>query len=429
MISFLHYRRKGGSIGLGDSAMTRVRLSIQGMAAGGDGVARKGSLVYFVQGAITGDEVEAQITDTRPSFARARVRKILTPSPHRIAPQCPEHEQCGGCPWAVASYPFQLEAKRIMVIDALDRLGGLSGAGDLVSEVIPSPSPIGYRNRIRLHVDRGRAGFHAPGSNRLVPATSCSLAHSSLNRVLSLLSDVDLSGMTSVELRTDSSSVQVILNGDGSLSTGATDRIHSLQSVSGVISSPATVLGSPYLYHTIRGTRFRVGYSSFFQVNTLQAERMYGVVEEMLEPSPGDSLLDVYSGVGAAGLSLSRPIASLIGVEQSRDAVEDARHNARIAGMEKARFVAGRAERVMARARNKPTLTIVNPPRTGCHPAVLSGLTELGPERVVYVSCNPATLARDVKRWSGAYRPLRVTPLDMFPQTGHVEAVVLMEKE
>ncbi|MDI3279846.1 MAG: 23S rRNA (uracil(1939)-C(5))-methyltransferase RlmD [Bacillota bacterium] len=451
------------------------RLRIEDLAHEGEGVGRCAGLAVFIPLALPGDLAEVQIQEVRRHYARGRLLRLVEPSPERVKPPCPSWPRCGGCQLPHLDYRAQLDRKRRLVEAALRRLGHLEEVP--VRETLGMDEPWFYRNKAQFPV-RGRPGhlemgFFARGTHQVVPIDQCRIHHPLISRTLQVVKPLleeyrvppydEESGrglLRHVAVRVGFRTGEVLLTfvtAASSFPPGpeVAERLRAaLPEVVGVaqnvnprrtnvIFGPETFLlaGRGYILEELCGVRFRISPTSFFQVNPRQAEVLYarvaryaGLAEEReaggANPVPeAPTLLDLYSGIGSIALCLAGRAGRVIGVEEAEEAVRDARENARLNGIANAEFRCGPVEEVLPRLAAeglRPDIAVLDPPRSGCSPQVLDTVAELAAPRLVYVSCHPATLARDLARLrQRGYQAVEVQPVDMFPQTSHVEAVAL----
>ena len=468
-----------------------VCLDVKGLDVHGDGVARgPEGLVVFVAGGVPGDRVQAVITQRAGSYARARVVEVLTPSPHRVQPPCPVVGRCGGCPLMTLAYPEQLERKRELVRQALQRLGPAPAGGWEVLPTIGMEHPWAYRNRAQFPVaGDGRGGvvlgFYRRGTHEVVPVDRCAVAHPTVcsvaqagRRLLErwglepydetahrgfvrhLVARVgQFTGQALALLVTRTPEQGPLRQLARRWAQEVPQLVGVVQNVqpqrTNVILGPYSVplWGQPYLEERLGHLRLRLSATAFFQVNSLQALRVYETVRSLVaglrraRPGRRLRLVDLYCGAGGIGLYCAGEADELVGVEERPEAVDDARYNARLNGVSHARFVTGRVEEILSgglelgagpggEAGSVLTAVVVDPPRAGLAPGVVRTLAATGPPLWVYVSCNAATMARDLGqflRWARErgwrYRPGPVQPVDMFPHTAHVEAVACLVRE
>ena len=442
-------------------------LSITGYTAEGRGVGRLLGAAVFVPGAALGDTLNVRILKTEKTYAYGKIEEIRTPSPDRIAPDCPQFGKCGGCAFRHLRYEAECRAKEQRVRDALERIGGCDP--DLVQPIHPAASPDRYRNKAQFPLgldENGRlsAGFFAPHSHRIVPCEDCLLQpevfRSAVRAVKrwhretgeSVYDEGTGKGrMRHLYLRAamGDGGVMVCLVVNGSavhneprLVELLREAVPGLQSVvlntntkrTNVILGPSsrTVWGEDHLTDTLCGLRFSISPHSFYQVNRDGAERLYEKAAEYAALSGNETLFDLYCGTGTIGLSMARKAGRLIGVEVVEQAVADARENARRNGIENAAFFCEDAPKAAARLKAqgvRPDVVVLDPPRKGCGEALVRTVSEMAPRRVVYVSCDPATLARDLKTFSACGYTLReATPFDLFPRTAHVECAAWLSR-
>ncbi len=412
--------------------MARARVTLTDVAFGGEAIGRLDGRVVFVPYGLLGEEVEIELVEDHRDYARGEIVAILTRSPQRVEPPCQYFGACGGCQWQHAAYPAQLELKRKVVADQLRRIGGFSEAEQLVRPTIGMVSPWEYRNQARFAFGRkyGELCFTRRGTHRLLRIDYCHIAQPGINARLAALQR-RLPGLRlhQIVLRASSTTGQALVS-------------PSLPPEAGVES------GQPFLEEEILTRRYRVSADVFFQVNTRReprplpaavgvprvplppgglsiADLLALLVLDRLEPRPDDLVLDLYCGVGTFSALLAPLVGQVIGIEESAPAVRDARHNC--ADLPNVRFVLGKSEHALLDAAWRPTAVVLDPARVGCAPEVLRALVGMQPERVVYVSCDPATLARDLRLLrDGGYRLVEAQPLDMFPHTYHVETVATL---
>ncbi len=440
------------------------RASVENWSAEGMGVARLGGLVVFIQGGVPGDVCDIQILKLSGHASWARLVKLVTPSPHRVIPACPAWPLCGGCDFQHVSYAEELRAKTARVQEALRRIGGVSLE---IEETIGADTVQAYRNKAIFPVGcrDGAAvtGFFRRRSHDIVASESCEIQSPAANTAARAVRGwMDAYGIPAYDEKTHSGLVRQIFvrtNAAGQAlvclvctkdSLPHTPALlcslqESLPSLAGVVvninsSHTNTVLsdrfvtlwGNPYLEDMLGGLVFRLSVPSFYQINRAQAQRLYARASEYAALDKTQKALDLYCGTGTITLTLAQTAGSVVGVEVVPEAVEDARENARRNGVENARFFcadASQTAQLLEKIRFSPDVVCVDPPRKGLDGAVIDCIETLAPARVVYISCDPATLARDIKLLSArGFSPVRATVVDMFPRTVHVETVVLMTK-
>ena len=447
-----------------------LTLRIERLSSDGSGVAHSADgEAVFVPGTAPGDEARVRIVKDCGRYAFGILDELLTPSPDRIPVDCPVAGPCGGCSLRHLDYAAELRAKQESVLDAFRRIGGLEVP---VLDILPSPDVDRYRNKVQfpVGVDKNGApciGFFAGRTHRIVPCPDCKLQPSVLNEIGNALCAFfaqqgirpydEQSGKGLVRhifLRRGAHSGQIMvclvctrakLPHAEQLCTALREQFPAISTILLNVNAKNTnvILGSEnhilygpgYIEDTLCGVPVRLGPLSFYQVNTLAAERLYGVAAQYAQLTPDDALLDLYCGMGTIGLSMAGQCRELIGVEIVPEAIESAKANAARMGeavAAKSRFFcadAGQAATRLAAEGLHPDIVMLDPPRKGCDEATLSAVVRMAPRRVVYVSCNPATAARDAA-WleQNGYHAEKVQPVDLFPRTKHVEAVLLLTK-
>ncbi|MBC7232086.1 MAG: 23S rRNA (uracil(1939)-C(5))-methyltransferase RlmD [Chloroflexi bacterium] len=405
-----------------------LTIVLSDMAHGGEAVGRYEGKAIFVPYAIPGESVRVYIVQDKGRFAHARLLEVLTPSPQRVQPPCPYFGLCGGCHWQHLSYEAQLEHKRSIVRSQLQHIAGLPEAN--VRPTLGMTNPWHYRNHVQFHVSLdGQLGFVAADDPRVVPIEQCLLLHPLLQDLFDSL-DIELTGLQRLSLRAGVNTGEQMIIFE--IEADQPPELETELPVSCVLlladGTPVTLLGSPYFHERVADRLYRISAPSFFQVNTDQTEVLLSVVSAYLDPTPESIVLDVYCGVGTFGLAIAAKAKQVIGIESNPVALADAQANA--AGTDNVRFIGGLAEEIIPTLDVQSPLVLVDPPRAGVDKNALSALVRLGSPRIVYVSCDPATLARDIQRLlASGYRLCEVQPIDMFPQTYHIECVALLERQ
>lgn len=402
-----------------------LELALTDLAHGGDAVGRHDGRAVFVPLGIPGERVRVAVVERRRRYARARLLEVLHPSPDRVEPPCPYYGRCGGCQLQHVAYPRQLALKAHVVRAQLERIG--HQADPPLLPMLGMDDPWRYRNNAQFRVDRQRrVGYLALGSSDVVPVDECLQIEDAVRAAWKGL-DGDLRGTERLVVRAGVRTGDGLLVIEGRAPEPPRVRPRAVDSClyRHRDREPRVLQGSPHLHEAVRGRTFRVSADAFFQVNTRQAERLVDLVDDYLQVREGETVVDAYCGVGLFALSVTEGAARVVGIEAHPAAVRDARANA--AGREDVTILRGRVEDVAPELPERVDAVIVDPPRAGCDEAALEALASRGPSRVVYVSCDPATLARDVARLGGlGYRLTRVRPVDVFPQTYHIECVALL---
>lgn len=458
----------------------REAVTLLDMAAEGKCIARIEEKVYFVEGGVPGDVVDILVEKDKKSYAEARVYRLIEPSTDRQPAFCSHFGICGGCKWQNLAYARQLELKAKQVKDAFERIGKVNEGTWF--PILPSEKTTYYRNKLEFtysdsrwlekvdmdHDNRGSMnalGFHIPRRfDKILDIDHCYLQPEPSNAIriwakkyaeekgLAFYNQRQQVGfMRNVMIRTSSTGeVMVVVIFSQNRAAVIDDFMSSLYAhfpeitclqyiVNPKLNSAFHDLevhhyaGQPFMMEAMEELRFRVGATSFYQTNSDQALALYRLVDKLAATTKNDLIYDLYTGTGTIAQFLARKAKHVVGVEYVEAAVEDARQNAILNGLENTTFYAGDMAKVLNPefiAKNgKPQIVITDPPRAGMHPEVVAQLVEMAPDRIVYVSCNPATQARDLALLSDFYRVDEIHPVDMFPHTHHVENVVLLKKK
>lgn len=458
------------------AAEAPIEVEVAGLAFGGRGIARREGLAIFIDGVVPGDRALIRIVRRRRNYAEARLLEIRSASPDRVEPPCPYSGRCGGCTWQFIAYERQIAVKREHVQESLARIGGLSEVP--VHPTLPAPEPFGYRNKMEFTcsdrpwllpadfaqggVREGFAlGLHVPGTfSKVIDIAACLLQPEPGNRILAAVREamkrsgrppynlkshegfwrfavlrhaVD-SGRWMVNLVTAVHAPEVLAPAAARLAAAcpeiATVVNNATARKAGVAvgESEAVISGEGFLRERIAGYRFDISANSFFQTNTRGAERLYSVVARFARLTGRETLLDLFCGTGAIAITLAGGCREAVGVELSAAAVADARRNCRLNGVANCRFLQGDLAERLPEIGVKPEVVVVDPPRAGLPARAVRQILDLAPERIVYVSCNPTTLARDLALLAAAYEVREVQPVDLFPQTFHIESVARLER-
>ncbi len=433
----------------------------------GSGICKINGIAVFVPSTAVGDVISVKIVKTAKNYAFGIVDKIIAPSEYRIEPNCGIFKKCGGCTFRHINYTAELEFKQRRVIDAVTRIGGVDG--NIVSGIIGAENCDFYRNKAQLPITADsngkiRVGFFAPRSHRVIPLDECNLQSKVFNSAIEIFlkwangvnikpyNEQTHSGIfrhlyLRYAQKTDELMVCVIANAnkfkhEKQLVQMLADVLPNLKTVvlntnmekTNVITGKTcrTLYGEGYITDILCGLKFRISPLSFYQVNRNQAERLYSLVSEYANLKPNETLFDLYCGTGTIGLTMAHKVKRLIGVEIIPQAIDDANKNAVLNNVTNAEFIcsdASSAANELSKRKIKPDCIVLDPPRKGCDSDLIKTVFEMSPSRVVYVSCDPATLARDIKIFSSyGYNAEKITPVDLFPRTGHVECVVLMSR-
>jgi 23S rRNA (uracil1939-C5)-methyltransferase len=417
-----------------------VTLECLRLISDGSGIGYLNGIATFVPGLLPGETGEVEVYETKKKWQRARLLRIIKPSPERIAAPCSVFGGCGGCQLQHMTYEETLLWKNHWVEDALSRIGKISVR---VKHVIGMPVPWRYRNKARLHREpSGRIGYYKEKSKDLVHFPDCLLLSERMNRWIRLTEEFLTEGYAEIHTLTFRENTRgeglLLLEGPSSLTVLIAEKNaeffaalfkEGIRSVwrNDSVGGLAPVWGTEVFRHTILGMNFNVSPFSFLQVNPLQTEVLYSRVLAGAALTGNETVWDLYSGIGTLTLALASKAKKVTGIEENPYAVKDAIQNAVNNADGNVEFLQGKVELQIMNLDGQPDVVVLDPPRTGMHPNVRQRLLELKPQRIIYVSCDPGTLARDLGVLTlGGYRVESVQPLDMFPWTQHVESIVLM---
>lgn len=401
-------------------------ITLNNLTYGGDALGHlPDGKAVFVPFALPGERVRLRLTEEKRGHARAELVEVLEPSGDRVLPRCKHYSVCGGCQYQHLSYTSQLHFKTIIVRDLLERIGGVAHSN--VNPAVPSAREWYYRNAVQFHLDeKGKVGYLAAASHNVVPISECFLPEEPLNALWPLLDMEALTGLERVELRLGSHEETMIVleSNDPQPPEFTVD-----MPVSAVYDGPdgqVVLAGDQSLIMDVLGRSFQVSAPSFFQVNTWQAEEVVKHLLSILPLTSSSVVLDVYCGVGLFSAFLAPRVRRVIGIELSPSACEDFAAN--LDEFENVDLYIGPAEEILPTLKVNAEMAVVDPPRSGVERAALQALVEMAPMWIAYISCDPATLARDARRLMDAgYTLQQVTPFDLFPQTYHIETISLFK--
>ena len=446
-----------------------VKVTIEDIGVNGEGIGKVDGYTLFIKDAVIGDVVEAKVTKAKKNYGYARLVNIADESEFRVTPRCDVARQCGGCQIQAMSYARQLEYKNEKVRNNLIRLGGVTEEllDEVMEPVCGMEEPYRYRNKAQFPVGTDRegniiTGFYAGRTHQIIPHMDCAIGRAEnkeiLNIIISFMKEFGLSPYDETShkglvrhilirtgYRTGEIMVCLVINGNGvphgdilaerlAEIPGMTSVTYSVnrEKTNVIMGREAGLLwGQAYITDYIGDIKYQISPLSFYQINPVQTERLYETALEYAGLHGDETVWDLYCGIGTISLFLAQKAKHVYGVEIVPQAIEDAKKNAQINGIENARFYVGKAEDVLPEKYENDgihaDIIVVDPPRKGCEESVLHTMVKMRPERIVYVSCDSATLARDVKYLRGSgYEVKRVKAVDMFPHTGHVETVVML---
>lgn len=448
-----------------------VEVTIQDLNDTGEGVGRFGSRVVFVPDTVSGDRVLVRLVRLKSNYATGKLHQLLDPSPHRIRPHCIVADKCGSCQWQHVAYDYQQSAKHNLVVQALERIGGFTCPP--VAPILTTDSSLAYRNKATYSIKRSstgrvQAGYYQKGSHQLVNLNQCPVQDSRLNPLLAeIKQDIEQMGwsvyderrhqgrLRHLSLRIGRRTGEMLLTlvstnwNLGDLAVQAQKWLTRYPNLVGVCvnhnpnrtnaifgEETRCIAGQPHLREELAGIEFQLRPETFFQVNTEAAEALLNVIVEQLALSGDEVLVDAYCGIGTFTLPLAQRVRQAIGLEVQAASVEQAQLNAQLNGIDNVIFKTGAVETLLPQLGIAPDIVLLDPPRKGCvsatgsktSRAIIETLLQISPRRIVYISCKPATLARDLKLLyqTGGYQLTHIQPADFFPQTSHVECAAFL---
>lgn len=437
-------------------------LTIKRLGINGEGVGYFKKKVVFVPGALPGEEIVAEATNVQPKFSEAKIKKIRKPSPHRIKPPCPVFEECGGCQLQHLRYSQQLVEKRDIVIQSMERYTRFPLESHQIKETIGMGDPWNYRNKSQFQVGLKDgnviAGLYGLNSHNLIDLPNCMVQHPASNKattvVKQVLKELNISiynerkkkgvvrtVITRVGFQTGEVQVVLVTNTDDLpkkelLIKAIKERLPEVKSLVQNVNNKNTSLifgektvhlaGEQVINETLGDLSYELSARTFFQLNPVQTVKLYDEVKKAAALTGKEKVVDAYCGVGTIGLWLSEGAKEVRGMDIIKESIKDARKNAERHNRKNVKYEVGKAEQILPKWIKegwKPDVLVVDPPRTGCDDALLQTILKVKPKKVVYVSCNPSTLAKDLQTLSKLYKVEYMQPVDMFPQTSHIEVV------
>jgi 23S rRNA (uracil1939-C5)-methyltransferase len=442
-----------------------VELEITDLNTDGDGVGRHEGRVVFVPNTVTGDRLTAKIVQSKAKFAKGKVEKLLESSSHRLRPSCIVADKCGGCQWQHIEIDYQRSAKQQQVIQAFQRIGGFADVE--IKPILHADNALNYRNKSTYPLGRSstgqvQAGYYRQGSHKLINLNQCPVQDERLHPLLrEVKQDIQEQGwsiynetthqgkLRHLSLRIGQNTGEILLTlitTDRNLAGIEEQAQRWLDKYPGLVGvcvninrdrtnailgkTTQTILGKPYLRELFAGVELHIAADTFFQVNTSAAELLFQAITQQLNLTGTETIIDAYCGIGTFSLPLAQRVKQVVGIELNPISIKQAQSNAVLNQIDNAIFQLGKVQDCLPEIEFTPDLLLLDPPRKGCEPQVIETILKLKPSRIAYISCKPATLARDIQLLcaSGAYQLIQVQPADFFPQTTHVECCALLNK-
>lgn len=439
-------------------------LDIIDITGSGEGIGKIDGFTVFVEGAIPEDKVEVKVKVVKKNYATGYIIKLLKSSPYRVAPKCKYFKWCGGCQTQDIDYNYQLEIKQKLITDNLTRIGKLDLKDIEIKQIIGMTDPYNYRNKAQYKIDQEGLGFYQKKSHDIVNVKSCSIQSSLSDKTIKVLNEFIKNNHISIYNEETGKGILrgivervsyynneimliFVINGNDfkykdELISYIKENLNNVVSIyfninmnkTNVVLSANNKLayGKSKIIDTIGDLKYEISPLSFFQVNPIQTKVLYDQVKALAQLTGKETVFDLYCGIGTISLYLSKEAKQIYGIEIVPEAIEDAKQNSQLNKINNVQFISGKSEEKMPRLIKqgiRADVVIVDPPRKGCEETLLKAMVEMNPEKIIYVSCNPSTLARDLKILNdNGYKIQAVQPVDMFPHTGHVETVVMMSR-
>jgi len=441
-----------------------INLRIDDLAMGGEGVGRSSGMAVFVPDSVPGDELKVKLVELKKNYAKGKIIDIIKPSADRVAPKCPLSKDCGGCQWQNISYPAQLKFKTRIVQETLERIGHLRDIK--INDIAGMEDPWGFRNKIQYPISESQQGriimgYYKQGTHEIVDIDSCPIEHPNLSRAAKIVKDVlnkfDYSVRSKglfkhLRARIGFGTGEVVLTFVTSEKAipGAKELIKEVVArcnkdninivgicqnlnprVTNVVlgETNRTIWGRDHIYDKLGDLRFKISNTSFYQVNPIQTEILYNKALELAQLSGDETVVDAYSGIGTIALWFAKHSQFVYGIEEVKQAVYDAAENAEINKIDNCRFNLGKVERLLSELKEGDVL-ILDPPRGGCEEKVLKTIAKSKFKKIIYISCNPSTLARDLAYLlTNGFNIDMVQPVDMFPHSFHIESVTKVTRK
>ena len=377
--------------------------------------------VTFIPNALPGEIVDIEIVESKSKYNIGEIKKYIKKSEKRVNPVCPYYDLCGGCDLMHMSYYDEARYKEDKIKNIMQRYAGLTN----VSPIIRSTSELGYRNKVTFKVDK-KLGLYKEDTHDIIYINDCKLISDQMNSYIDVINKMDLTGVYEVVIRESNNADMIIFkcNEDVKLDVEGIEA----NVVRYYDRKYKTLKGNDYIIDKVGDLKYKISPSSFFQVNRDQVKKLYDLVLENLNLNKNDKVLDLYCGTGTIGLYVARYCSDVFGIEINEDAIKDANYNKKINDIDNIFFTAGDSK-IIKDISYKPNKIIVDPPRAGLDPKVIDEIININPETLIYVSCDPITLARDLNIFKNNYTVEKIIPVDMFPRTYHIESLLVLEKK
>ena len=391
--------------------MKKLVVKIENLDHFGRGIAKVNNMPIFVGNSLINEEVEIVITKEKKKYMEGFVSNYLKKSPLRVESNCPYYDKCGGCDLLHMSYEEQLKYKENKVKEIIKKFSGLECVNSIVGSI-----QFNYRNKVTLHVKNGVIGYYKENSNEIISIDKCLLVDERINKLIDEIKNLNLNGINKIVIRVTNNESMAIFYGD--INSNINLRADT------IIINSKVIKGNGYIEENIGDLKFIISPTSFFQVNNVG---MINIYNKVLDYVDGGNILDLYCGTGTIGIYVSKKADKVLGIEINEEAIKDALLNKKINNINNVDFISGDVGTVLSKNKFKFDIVIVDPPRAGLDNNSINNIIKINPKKIIYVSCDPVTLARDLNILKEYYDVLEITPFDMFSNTYHVECVCLLK--
>lgn len=382
----------------------------------GRGIGKINNKIIFIKNALPGEIVDVKITKEKKNYTEGIITKYIKKSNKRIKPICPYYEKCGGCNLMHMTYENQLKYKQEKVENIIHKY---TDPNLKIKNIIPCENIYNYRNKITFHI-KDKIGLYEDNSKNIVEIDKCLLADNKINNIYLELKENKINKDEIIIRSSYNDSLIYYKNKENDLKN---------INCNNIINNNKIIKGNNYIIEKLKNYKFIISQTSFFQVNTKQTIILYDKIKEVANLTQEDKLLDLYCGTGTIGLYLSKDCQEVLGIELNKDAIKDANKNKMLNNINNAKFIAGDAKEEIKKINYKPTIIIVDPPRSGLHKDMIKDLIKFNAKKIIYVSCDPITLSRDLKELNSTYNIVEIQPVDLFPNTYHVESICVLERK
>lgn len=388
-----------------------IRLDHQGR-----GIGTINNKIIFIPNTIPGEIIEYKITNEKKNYLEGQVTKYIKKSNDRIIPKCPYYNICGGCQLMHIPYEKQLKYKQNTIEDIILKY---TNKNIKINPIIKSNEEFNYRNKITLHVNN-EIGLYKQNSNEIIKINKCYLVNNKINNILNELNNIKLDKDEIIIKCHDNKTLIHYNNTNNNLNNIKADNI---------ILNNTNIKGKNYLYETLNNYIFKISPTSFFQINKNQTIKLYENVKQIAQINKNDNILDLYCGTGTIGIYLSKSANKVLGIEINKEAIKNAKENQKLNNIENIEFIAGDVKDIIKKIKFSPNIIVLDPPRSGINNNIIKYLIKFKAKKIIYISCNPITLARDLKKLNEYYSINTIQPIDMFPNTYHIECITLLTKK